>query len=290
MVSGNHKPDKVSVDPETITRFIKKWGKKLGAVEIGITHCRDYHFYTVGGRRDRYGKKISNEHRFSIACTVEMDVAMMASAPAAPTLMESAEQYLKSGTIAVQISEFIRNLGYSARAHIDANYELICPTLARDAGLGDIGRIGLLMTPNLGPRVRISVITTNIPLVIDQPSHEPALLDFCNRCKKCAEVCPADAISCQERETIDGILRWKIDSEACYTFWTKAGTDCGRCVYVCPFSHPDNRFHRWIRRGIKNSIIFSRIALHMDHFTYGKKPRPKRPPQWIPPFSEDRKR
>ena len=48
----------------------------------------------------------------------------------------------------------------TARAHIDGNYQVIAPLVARDAGLGTIGRMGLLMTPELGPRVRLAVVTT----------------------------------------------------------------------------------------------------------------------------------
>ena len=45
----------------------------------------------------------------------------------------------------------IRRLGYPARAHIDGNYRVIAPLVARDAGLGEIGRMGLLMTPRSRP-------------------------------------------------------------------------------------------------------------------------------------------
>lgn len=282
LVASGKSVDKVPVNPDSLTQFIKSWGKKLGALDTGIAHLSKYHFYSVGGRRERYGNQIDNKHQYAIAFTVEMDFKMMASAPAAPTIMESAQQYLSSAIIAVQAAELIRNLGYSARAHIDANYELICPILARDAGLGDIGRMGLLMTPRNGPRVRISVVTTDLPLHPDDPSHDPSILDFCNRCKKCADVCPAKAISFEKQEEVNGVVRWKLDSDACYTYWTKAGTDCGRCITVCPFSHPHNLFHHLIRKGINNSVLFSKVALQMDHLIYGKKPPPKPIPDWIP--------
>ncbi len=280
MVNKADQPE--PVNPPGMTGFIKNWAKKLGALEVGVARLRDYHFYSVGGRRERYNRIIKNEHQQAIAFTVEMDHTMMASAPAAPTVMESAQQYLSSGIIAIQIAEFIRNLGYSARAHIDANYELICPLVGRDAGLGEIGRMGLLMTYRHGPRVRIAVVTTDLPLEIDKSSHEPYILDFCTRCKKCAEVCPAQAISFEKQMPVDGVMRWKINAEACYTYWTKAGTDCGRCVIVCPFSHPDTLLHRLIRKSVKNSVLFSKLAVHMDHLVYGKKPAPKQGPQWIP--------
>lgn len=67
----------------------------------------------------------------------------------------------------MQLAEFMRSIGYPARAHIDGSYRVVCPLVARDAGLGEIGRMGLLMTPELGPRVRIAVVTTDLPLVPD---------------------------------------------------------------------------------------------------------------------------
>ncbi len=206
---------------------------------------------------------------------------MIQTAPKGPVVMESSQQYLNSGTIAVQLASFIRNLGYSARAHIDGNYELICPLVARDAGLGEIGRMGLLMAPKLGPRVRIAVITTDVPLIIDKKRDFSSGIDFCNICKKCAEACPSNSISYNSRKDIDGVLRWKINSESCFTYWATIGTDCGRCIAVCPYAHPNNLMHNTIRWGIKNSYLFRRFALWMDDLFYGCKPKSKPVPFWL---------
>jgi len=111
--------NRVHTDPERITEFIKQWGRKLGAVSVGVTELREYHLYSHIGRNEPYGQAIDLEHKFAIALTVEMDKHMLDHAPYGPTVMESAQQYLASGAIAVQIAAFIRNLGYPARAHID---------------------------------------------------------------------------------------------------------------------------------------------------------------------------
>ena len=76
-----------------------------------------------------------------------MDKQALDHAPHGPVVMESAQQYLSAAAIAVQAAAFIRRLGWPAEAHIDGNYQVICPLVARDAGLGEIGRMGLLMTP-----------------------------------------------------------------------------------------------------------------------------------------------
>jgi reductive dehalogenase len=210
-----------------------------------------------------------------------MSHEMLKTAPAAPVVMESGQQYLNAGVIALQVATFIRNLGYEARAHIDGNYELVCPLVARDAGLGELGRMGLLMTPKLGPRVRISVVTTNLPLITDKPLNDYSVIDFCTICKKCADACPSQAISFSPQEEINGIKRWQINQEKCFTLWSTLGTDCGRCISVCPYAHPDNLLHNIVRTGIKNSSAFRKAALHLDDYFYGRKPAPAPLPDWV---------
>lgn len=280
-VEGTVAKERVSVEADNISRYIKNWSKKLGAVDGGITELQDYHIYSTGGRGERYGQKFVKRHRFAIAFTVEMSHEMIQTAPMGTMVMESGQQYLESGRIALQVAQFIRNLGYEARAHIDGNYEVVCPLVARDAGLGEIGRMGLLMTPKHGPRVRIAVVTTNLPLITDKPLHDYSFIDACVQCKKCAEVCPSGAISFNDREVINGSLRWQINQESCFTFWTIVGTDCGRCISVCPYSHPGNGLHNLVRFGMHNSGIFRNVALKMDNAFYGRKPAPKPVPKLL---------
>ena len=157
--------EKVETDPQVLTNYIKRWTKNLGVVSVGVTELRNEHFYSHKGRGITYGKEVNNPHKYAIAFTVEMNKEMMDMAPNAETVLESAQQYLVAGNISAQLAVFIRNLGYAARPHFDGNYEVVCPLVARDAGLGEFGRMGLLMTPELGPRVRVGVVTTDIPLI-----------------------------------------------------------------------------------------------------------------------------
>lgn len=278
-VDGKVNPDIIAVEKKEISNYIKSWAKKLGAVNCGITNLQEYHIYNFGGRQERRDKKLEKKHEFAIAFTVEMDKQMVDNAPYSGIVMESGQQYLESGRVAIQMAKFIRNLGYEARAHIDGNYEVVCPLVARDAGLGEIGRMGLLMTPRQGPRVRIGVVTTNIPLVVDEVKPDFSIIDFCTICKKCADSCPSQAISFNPQEEIDGIKRWQINQEACFTLWSKFGTDCGRCMSVCPYSHEDNTLHNLVRFGIKNNYLFRRMALKMDDVFYGRKPKSKDVPK-----------
>ena len=80
---------------------------------------------------------------------------------------------------------------------------------------------------------------------------------------------------------MNGVKRWQINQEACFTLWCDLGTDCGRCVSVCPFSHPDNLLHNVVRFGIRNSGLFRSAALKMDDYFYGRTPPVSPLPKWL---------
>ena len=92
---------------------------------------------------------------------------------------------------------------------------------------------------------------------------------------------PSKAISFDDRQEIDGVYRWQINSEACFTYWCTIGTDCARCMSVCPYSHPDNTLHNLVRAGLKRSGTARQVALKLDDFFYGRQPEPLDLPDWI---------
>jgi ferredoxin len=265
--------ERVKNSVEEFTSTVKFLAYYYGALSCGITELKPHHIYShIGRGTGVYGTPVDLNHQFGIAFTVEMDFEMTSTAPYPPLTMESGRQYVEAARIAVQLAAAIRFLGYPARAHIDGNYRVIAPLVARDAGLGEIGRMGLLMTPRQGPRVRVGVVTTDLPLLTDGYQPDPSLIDFCQICKKCAENCPSQSIPAGDREIDNGVLRWKINPETCYHYWTVVGTDCGKCMAVCPYSHPDNWIHNLIRWGNYRSGLFRRLALILDDFFYGKHP------------------
>lgn len=280
-VQADPEPEQIAADPGSLTAYIKALARYYGALDVGVTQLQPYHVYShVGRGTGAYGAEIPFEGGYAIAFTVEMDFEMVAAAPRGPTLMESARQYVEAARVAVQLAAAVQALGYPARAHIDGNYRVIAPLVGRDAGLGEIGRMSLLMAPQHGPRVRLGVVTTQMPLIPDQRAPDPALIDFCNQCQKCAQNCPGKAIPTGERELGDGCLRWKLDAEACFRYWNMAGTDCGRCLAVCPYAHPDNLAHNLVRWGITRSGAFRWLAVRLDDLFYGKHPQPHPAPAW----------
>jgi len=119
-------------------------------------------------------------------------------------------------------ARFIRGLGYKAIPC--GNDTALSIPLAIDAGLGELGRNGLLITPEFGPRVRLSKVFTDLSLVPDEPI-EFGVVEFCEKCETCARYCPSQAIIYGERTTqphnisnnMAGQLKWPVNVDRC--FW-----------------------------------------------------------------------
>jgi epoxyqueuosine reductase QueG len=141
------------------------------------------------------------------------------------------------------MGEFIRNLGY--RAIQCGNDTALSVPFAIDAGLGALGRIGLLITPEYGPRVRLAKIFTDLPLKSDEPNRDfiKKVDDTCRDCFKCAEECENEAITMDGpsfgRDSISnnsGVNKYYVNVEKCFEFWVENSSDCGKCIAACPFS------------------------------------------------------
>lgn len=233
LCEGEVAAEQVAVTPEEATALIKKLMGHYGADKVAITKLEDYHYYTVRGRQE-YGKKIDKHHKYAIVFIQEMSKDLVNRAPKMDTMIETSDKYLKLAVMGLQMAVYLRNIGYSARNHMDGNYLVVAPLVARDAGLGEIGRHGLLLTPEFGGRQRIGVVTTDLELIPDQVVSMN-ISDFCDHCGRCIRTCPGKAIPA-EKKTIDGEDRYQIDQEACYTRWRSLGTDCGICLSSCPMS------------------------------------------------------
>jgi ferredoxin len=227
-------------DPSEMTEKLKKVALFYGADLVGGTELDKRWLY----RNMRYTMKpveLPEEIRYAVVMAVEMDEMGIATSPGCPASAATGLGYSKMAFVSSILAEFIRNLGYVA---IPAGNDVgLSVPLAIDAGLGELGRHGMLITPEYGPRVRLCKVYTDLPLKVDRPV-EFGVEEFCKGCRLCAETCPVEAISrtrdpgwepaCNSNNP--GALKWYIDSEKCYVYWLDNGTDCSNCVSVCPFN------------------------------------------------------
>jgi len=238
--------------PELAAEFIKELAHRYGATLVGITKTNIDWCYSEGWRgcpEDYDFSKLPAHWEYAIVIGVPMEWDVILSSPQAST---SYDAYDRVSTAAIRLEGAIKFLGYPARAHTPmTGYDLLVPPHAVEAGLGELGRTGYCITPELGGNCRMAVVTTNLPMAVDKPIQF-GVAEFCNKCKICAEQCPAGAISMADSPkgmVIRGYEHWYINNGACYNYWreTLGPMGCRLCVAVCPYSRKDNWLHRAAR-------------------------------------------
>ncbi|WZL71650.1 reductive dehalogenase domain-containing protein [Clostridiaceae bacterium 35-E11] len=279
LAEGDKGPQKVGeINPQVMTEKVKGLAKYYHAKMVGITKMEPYYYYTHRGREaETYGQKIDRFHKYGIVFAVEMDKEMIFRAPQISEGIAVVKGYVETAIIGMIISYYIRELGYEARNHMDGNYLVVAPLVARDAGLGEIGRNGILITKEFGPRVRLGVVTTDLPLLCDK-REDFGVVEFCHECEKCVRTCPGKAIPSGDMQDIDGIKRWKINSETCYMRWRALGTDCGICLANCPFS---DTIPKEMIDKIRNCSSTREQILKNHDAKYGIRPYIKEKPEWL---------
>lgn len=216
-----------------------------------------------------------------IVMAFEMDHDAIDTYPAQIGSAAAANGYSRMTFTSSCLAEFIRMLGYNAIPC--ANQTGLSVPMAIDAGLGELGRQGILITPKYGPRVRLAKVITDMPLNTDSPISF-GVTEFCDVCGKCARECPGQAISYEARSsearTISnnpGVKKWPIDPIKCFGVWQSlAGGDCGTCIRSCPFTKADNWLHEVTRVliGAKSGSIDA-LMLKMDDLAgYGTQADP----------------
>jgi epoxyqueuosine reductase len=211
---------------------------------------------------------IPNSCKYVIVYTVQMSTETMRRSPTQLGSQTTRLAYARSEIIQASTQEFLRGLGYQGLAESSTNALGIAPALGVMAGLGEMSRLNRMITPEFGPMVRVSKLLTDLPVSADKPI-DAGIMEFCKRCKKCAEACPSESLSFEDEPTWETRGGWNNpghkayfeDSTSCMAYWReKAGTNCGICFAVCPFAKKDKAWvHEWVKAG-------SAIAPFMDNF------------------------
>ena len=271
---GSVAPDRAPItdDPKTIAEHIKSMCYFLDADIVGICEVPNYAWYS----HDSDGTAIEPYHKYAIVIVTDQGFETLDAASGDDWISNAQSQraYLIGSTIACTVADYIRQLGFPARAQTATKSDVLHLPLTLLAGLGELSRIGeMVLNPFLGPRFKTTVITTDLPLEVDQPI-DFGLQDFCNKCLKCANECPCNAISFGNKILFNGYEMWKPDVEKCtlYRVTNQKGASCGRCMKMCPFNKEGILAHRlalWF--AIKIPISRRLLARMDDWFKFGKR-------------------
>ena len=235
-----------------IARFDKRW-----------SYTEFFSMKTLGPKKTELDEDISNV----IVIGQSMDSHLIDTAPSALSGAATGMGYSQDALVLLTLSQFIRNLGY--RAVPSMNDSALAIPYAVQAGLGEYGKHGLVITPEFGSSVRFGKIFTDMPLTPDKPVRF-GVKEMCQTCKACSKACPSKAIPDKEpspvifnRSNVSGITKWTIDGEACFSYWAKINTDCAVCIRVCPFTRDYTKIRNraWLK--LAGSRL-RKLALSMD--------------------------
>ncbi len=263
-------------DPAAMSRHIKEMAYFLRSDLVGICRLPSYAVYTHSFSN---GEPIELDHKYAIASLIDQDWKTLRGSNGHDWISASQSfiSYSTSGFIACALAEYIRRLGYPARAHHARNYQVVVPPILLWAGLGEVCRIGdIVLNPFLGPRFKAAVVTTDLPLEPDKPI-DFGLQDFCKKCAKCARECPSNSISPDDKVMYNGYETWPNNVEKCTAMrvGNKHGSSCGTCIKVCPWNKPFTPFHRFVMWTIRNFSFTRRLAVWGDDLMGYGKPEPE---------------
>jgi len=277
------------IDPQILTAekatmIVKNLAQHLGAKLVGVCKvdpmCIYSHSRTT--RQDKWtinGEEVDYPP-YAIVMATEMNHEHVNSAPHTPTAAETANQYANGAYISTVIAHWFSGMGYTGIAEHTGHYDAVLPPLAVQAGLGEVGRNGYLITPGMGGRVRLCAVLTDMPLVMDKP-RDMGVEEFCRNCMKCAKTCPSKSISEGEMVIHRGVEKWKVNGDTCSDYWDVVGTDCAICMAICPFSRPNTPIHTAVRWFVKHSHFAPRFFPIFDDLLYGTKWKPKPVSDWL---------
>jgi ferredoxin len=184
----------------------------------------------------------------AIVLIMEMDRSKIAKAPSLSTFKMVFQTYDELGIATNKLTELLRKNNFNAHGSHPLGGLVLYPPLAKKAGLGWLGKHGLLITPQCGSRQRISAIFTNIQnLPFSQSNEHEWIEKFCESCNICIKICPPKAIlktpiiHPSKRET-------HLDRSKCLPYFVN-NHGCSICLKVCPFSNKEyhkikDKFHQ----------------------------------------------
>lgn len=302
--------DPYVTSPEEMANTVRAAARLYGAASAGIAPMNEKYVNLKQGGKDIVFEDVDapevTEEKFVIpkkmkwvvAIAIQMDLDLITRAPTALGEGATTLGYSRCAFTVATLAEFIRGLGYQAIPSVNDTAQSV--PFAVDAGLGEMSRLNRLITPEFGPIVRLCKVFTDMPMAYDKPI-DFGVVEFCKRCKKCAEACPSGALSLDDEPSFKtkgpwnnpGHKAWFEDSYKCFQYWQEITTGCTICFAACPYT---KAAEAWIHEAVKatSSIVpaadgFFRVM--DDVFGYGRQHDPE---SWwsqdLPQFGFDSRR
>jgi len=211
-------------DPQAMANDVKAKAKEYGADLVGITlYLEDVQYE---------GRSWPYKYAICIGNSMELDEVELT--PSERSSAEIVKAYRRGSKSANKIAKFIRSLGWQAEAFANGEDIMMIP-MAINAGIGQLGKHGSLISKERGPNFRLSLILTDMPMALDEP-NDIGVDDFCAKCQVCTNACPPGAIS-DHKQLVRGVDKWYVNFDKCVPYFALTH-GCGICLAICPWTDP----------------------------------------------------
>lgn len=267
--------------PEDAARIVKRACRFLGADIVGIAPYDERwvysKWYDITPVIEQTGEGIHEDAVFPfepksvIALAFEMDYDGL-KAPAHINDAAVGLEYSAMAEVGHKVAVFLNELGYKSIP--TGNDTALSIPIAVQAGLGELSRMGTMVTEEYGSRVRLAKVFTDLEIKPDRPKSF-GVWEFCKRCKKCADACPSQAISFDDNPSVNptvdsvsshpGVKKWYQDNERCILQWERNSAACGVCLTACPYNKLDS-WHHDLAEMLVSVPVGRDIARELDDF------------------------
>ncbi len=208
---------------QDVTAIIRQKARELGFGEVGFTKFDKRFTYT---RKRRWVK-----YPHAICLALEQDYNQTQSLPSMDAEYAHFGTYEIEGAILLDLADHIRTLGYHAQIHSPNDNSAPYIPMFVEAGLGQLGANGQLLSPHFGSRARIAIITTDAPVAYTAPV-DYGIHKFCQICQVCVNRCPGRAIT-PDKVWWRGVEKNKLIYERCRPVMARYD-GCAVCMKTCP--------------------------------------------------------
>lgn len=210
------------VDPHRLNEEFRAEARRLGLSAVGVApYDPRFTFAEYAGRN--VGDRM-------VVCVLEQPWEITQRLPCAEAEATALATYASLLERMTELTAWLQQRGFQARAE-DYEGEALYIHYGVQAGLGQLGLNGQLLTPQAGSRCRLAGITTDAPLEFDRP-RDFGVEGVCNACQVCVRRCPVGAIPAVRRE-YRGVTKAKLNTKRCFPIVTQVA-GCAICMKVCP--------------------------------------------------------
>ncbi len=213
-------------DPGTVTAELKNMALSMGVDIVGVAAFKGEFAFADAELPD-------HDRVIVLGKTMPYDI-MADIGPKSQSVVH--QTYFDLDDIGLRFAQQIGAYGYGARLQPNGGDFPLIP-YAYLAGLGELGKHGSLISPELGSSFRLSALSTNMPINADGPVDE-GIEEVCASCNVCERFCPGGAIR-PDKFTVNGVERWHVDTPSCEPYFYKM-YGCKICLMVCPFNTKGN--------------------------------------------------